>query len=383
MPTPRRSSKQRPPEATLWIQRGMALTAGALLILAVVWFALQAGSILVLVFLAVLLGAGLEPVVGWLRAHFAVGRTAGILLAYGAFLASIVVIAFLVVPTALNQLGLLARELPSILDQARSWAHELRPAVLASTITALLDAAQRNLGQIAPNPDDVVQAGLTVAEAVVALVTLLTLVFFWLTEHARLQRYALAFVPEDRRAGTREAWNEVEARLGLWVRGQLTIMGSVALLTGVVYTALGLPSPLLLAIVAGIAEAIPLAGPTLGAIPAILVASTVSPELAVVVVVAYVVIQFIEGNVLVPMIMKNTIGLSPFLVLVSILVGAAVGGIVGALLAVPVAAAAEVILERLQARRLPVTQTAAEDETGEKERDRLGEKPLDLPASNT
>jgi predicted PurR-regulated permease PerM len=360
----------------------MALTAGALLILALVWLALQAGSILVLVFLAVLLGAGLEPVVGWLREHFAVGRTAGILLAYGAFLASIVVIAFLVVPTALNQLGFLARQLPAILDQARSWAHELRPAVLASTITALLDAAQRNLGQIAPNPDDVVQAGLTVAEAVVALVTLLTLVFFWLTEHARLQRYALAFVPEDRRAGTREAWNEVEARLGLWVRGQLTIMGSVALLTGVVYTVVGLPSPLLLAIIAGIAEAIPLAGPTLGAIPAILVASTVSPELAVVVVVAYVMIQFIEGNVLVPMIMKNTIGLSPFLVLVSILVGAAVGGIVGALLAVPVAAAAEVILERLQARRLPVTQTAAEDETGEEERDRLGEKPLDLPASN-
>lgn len=383
MATQRRSSKPAPPDVTRWIQRGMALTAGALVILALVWVALQAASILVLVFLAVLLGAGLEPVVGWLRGHLHLGRTAGILMAYAGFLASVVVIAFLVVPTALNQLTLLAREMPALLDQARSWAHGLRPTVLASTITALLDAAQRNLGQVAPNPDDVLQAGLTVAEAVVGLVTLLTLVFFWLTEHARLQRYALAFVPEDRRAGTREAWNEVEARLGLWVRGQLTVMGSIALLTGVTYTVLGLPSPLLLALIAGIAEAVPLVGPTLGAIPAVLIAATVSPELAVVVVLAYVVIQFVEGNVLVPIIMKNTIGLSPFLILVSILIGAAVGGIVGALLAVPVAAAAEVVLERLQARREPVTQTATEEDVDGKERDRLREKPLDLPASNS
>jgi predicted PurR-regulated permease PerM len=288
-----------------------------------------------------------------------------------------------VVPTALNQLSLLAKELPALLDQARAWAHDLRPAVLASTVTSLIDAAQRNLGQAAPDSQDVVQAGLSVAEAVVGLVTLLTMVFFWLTEHARLQRYALAFVPTDRRAGTRQAWNEVEARLGLWVRGQLTIMGSVALLTGILYTVLGLPSPLLLAIIAGVAEAVPLVGPTLGAIPAILVAATVSPELTVLVIVAYIVIQFLEGNIFVPLIMKNTIGISPFVVLVSILIGAAVGGVVGAFLAVPVVAATEVILERLQARRIPVAQTATDDESAGDERGRLRETPLDAPVSNT
>jgi predicted PurR-regulated permease PerM len=381
MPSPRRAPRQAP-EVARWIQRGMALTIGALLVLALVWVAAQAAAILVLVFLAILLGAGLEPVVGWLRAHLALGRTAGILVAYGAFMGSVVVLAFLVVPTALNQLALLARELPTLLDQARGWAHDLRPAVLSSTVTALLDAAERNLGQAAPDSQDVVRASLTVAEAVVGLVTLLTLVFFWLTEHARLQRYALAFVPRDRRAGAREAWNEVEARLGLWVRGQLTIMGSIALLTGIVYTVLGLPSPLLLAIIAGIAEAVPLVGPTLGAIPAILVAATVSPHLAAVVIVAYIVIQFVEGNVFVPMIMKNTIGISPFLILASILIGGAVGGIVGAFLAVPLVAATEVMLERMQARRVPVTQTSTDDGPEGDERERLEEKPLDAPAPN-
>ena len=70
----------------------------------------------------------------------------------------------------------------------------------------------------------------------------------------------------------------------------------------------------------------------------------------------YIVLQFLEGNVLVPIVMKNTIGLSPFFVLVVLLIGAAVAGIVGAFLAVPVAAAVEVVLERLQAREVPVAQ---------------------------
>ena len=69
--------------------------------------------------------------------------------------------------------------------------------------------------------------------------TLLAIVFFWLVEHARLQRYALAFLRPARRAGARNAWNEVETRLGLWVRGQLTLMGAMGMRRGTAYTLLG------------------------------------------------------------------------------------------------------------------------------------------------
>ena len=73
----------------------------------------------------------------------------------------------------------------------------------------------------------------------------------------------------------------------------------------------------------------------------------------------YIVLQLIEGNVLVPMVMRNTVGISPLLVLLSLLVGAAVGGFVGAFLAVPVVASIELVLARLQARDVPVAQDAA------------------------
>jgi predicted PurR-regulated permease PerM len=218
-----------------------------------------------------------------------------------------------------------------------------------------------------PKPDQVVQVGTFAAEAAVTLATLLTLVFFWLVEHARLQRYLLAYLPAERRGGARDAWNEIETRLGLWVRGQLILMGAMGLATGIAYSLLGVPGALLLGLIAGLTEAIPIVGPLLGAIPAVLVAATVSPQLALTVAGIYVIIQLVEGSVLVPMVMRNTVGISPLLVLLSLLIGSAVAGVVGAFLAVPVAASIEIVLSRLQARETPVAQDPAAIESPDEE----------------
>ena len=108
---------------------------------------------------------------------------------------------------------------------------------------------------------------MTVATAVMSLLTLLTVVYFWLTEHARLQRYALAFFPQHRRERARDVWNQVESRLGRWVRAQLILMSALGIGTLVAYTLLGVPSAVLLALWAALAEGIPIVGPLLGAIP--------------------------------------------------------------------------------------------------------------------
>ena len=81
-----------------------------------------------------------------------------------------------------------------------------------------------------------------------------------------------------------------------------------------------------------------------------------SLQLVLVVAGVYIVLQLVEGNVLVPIVMRNTVGISPFLVLVSLLVGGTVGGVIGALFAVPIAASAEIALARLQARAVPIAQ---------------------------
>jgi predicted PurR-regulated permease PerM len=120
---------------------------------------------------------------------------------------------------------------------------------------------------------------------------------------------------------------------------------------------------LLLGLIAALTEAIPLIGPALGAVPALIVAATTGQiETVILVGLVYMAIHVVEGNVFVPLVMRNTIGIPPFVVLASILAGAQIGGLVGALVAVPAAASLLVVLERLQAReeRVPIDRDAVD-----------------------
>ncbi|HET7029818.1 MAG TPA: AI-2E family transporter [Candidatus Limnocylindrales bacterium] len=341
------------------IVRGAGFAIGVGIVALVALIGLAAINVLLLVFIAVILASGLQPIVAWLRGHLHVGRGLAILLVYGAFLLIVAGLVLVVVPAAISEFGRTLESLPPFFERARTWASTLQPAALSRTVGALIDAAARTLQPSTPAPGQVVQVGLTVAEGVTSILTLLTVVYFWLTEHARLQRYALAFVPERRRARARDVWNSAETRLGMWVRGQLILMASIGIMAGIAYTILGVPAGLVLGLFAALAEGIPIVGPLIGAIPAVLIAATISPQLALTVAGVYLVLQLVEGNILVPIVMRNTVGISPFLVILSVLIGGAAGGFAGALLAVPIAAAGEVLIEGLQAREVPVAQDAS------------------------
>jgi predicted PurR-regulated permease PerM len=355
-------------ESLSWAARGVGLAVGVGLVLVAAALFVAARDVVLLVFLAILLGAALEPLVASIRGWTGLGRGLSILFVYAVFLAAVVSIAVFIVPAAIVQLGAALAKLPAFLEQVRAWGAHLRPGALGDGISSLIDAVEAPFATTAPpDPRSVVNASIVVGQVAAALITLLFLVFFWLTERPRLQRYALAFMPAGRRSGIRDAWNEVEARLGLWARGQLVLMTTIGIATGIAYSLLGLPGALLLGLIAALMEIIPIVGPLLGAIPALLIATTISPQTVALTLGIYLLLQLIEGNVLVPLIMRNSVGLSPFLVLVSLLVGGTVGGPLGAIVSVPVVAGITVVLERLQDRKTPVPIDPAGAETPDEE----------------
>jgi predicted PurR-regulated permease PerM len=314
-----------------------------------------AASVLALVFVSLLIAAALEPQTDRLRERLPTGRAGTIIVAFALFFVAVAAAGVALVPLVADEAGRVMDALPSTLEAVAAWAHDLEPPMAATIASTLVETGQQLFErQVSLEAEALVEIGLDAAGVVVALVTALGLAFFWLIERARLQRYVLAFAPEEHRADVRESWNAVTDRLGQWVRGQGILMLAMGVLAGIAYTALGVPASLLLAVIAGVTELIPIIGPILGAVPAILVAATVSPELALAVAVAYLALQAFEGLVLVPIVMRNAVGLSPFLILVSVLIGSAAGGIVGALLAVPIAATIEIVLERFQDREDPV-----------------------------
>ena len=345
-------------DAFHWFVRGAALALGAALTVGILYILLLGLPIVLLVFVALLLASALEPLIGRIRTRTPLQRGASLLVVYVVFFVAMAALVLLIVPSAINQFSDVGAKIGPLLDNARSWAATLSPQPVSVALTGLIDSVQRALepsSTQAPPPDQLIQLGFPAAEAVISIVSVLTLVYFWLTERAHLQRFALALLPADRRQGAREAWNQIELRLGGWVRGQLILMGFVGVTTTIAYFLIGLQGPLLLGVLAALFEAIPLVGPALGAVPALAVAAlTGDPTTVLLVAAVYFVIQVIEGNVLVPVVMHNAIGVPPFVVFVSILAGGVIGGIPGALISLPLVASLLVVVERLQARDSPV-----------------------------
>ena len=365
---PRRSSRS---DAASAFARGFGFVGGGLVVFAIASELVSASRVLLLVFVALLLASGLEPLIGRLRGSLPIPRGGAILLVYGTFFVALVVLGLVVVPGLVNEVGQLMAALPAALEHAHTFAQQSLPGVLSASAASLIDGVEAAIQPgTGPAAGTVIAAGLTLVDVVVSTITVLTLMYFWLIERSHLQRFVLSFVPSERRADTRDAWNQVEIRLGGWVRGQLILMAVIGIATAAAYLVIGVPTAIALGVFAGIAEAIPLVGPAIGAVPAILVAATLKPEALLPVLVAYVVIHVVEANVLVPRVMRNAVGVSPFLIILFLLVGGSIGGIVGALIAVPMAAVLVAILERMQDRDALVAQdsaVAAQDSVAEPE----------------
>ena len=139
--------------------------------------------------------------------------------------------------------------------------------------------------------------------------------------------------------------NKIEGKVGAWVRGQLVLMLLVGVTTYIALLILGVPYALPLAIVAGLLKAIPVIGPIIAAIPAILVAFVHSAVLAIAVLALYILVEQITDNFISPLLMAKAVDLSPLVIIFALLVGGMLFGIVGALLAVPAAGIAQVIFE--------------------------------------
>jgi predicted PurR-regulated permease PerM len=179
-----------------------------------------------------------------------------------------------------------------------------------------------------------------------ATVTIFLLGFYWTLESERTLRSLVLFFPAARRERIRELIAEIESRVGGYIRGQALLSTSIFILALISYLLIGLQFPLVLAIIAGVMEVVPIFGPVLGAIPAILLALSQDPSKVILVIIATVVMQSLENYLLVPRIMKQSVGVNPIVTLLALAAFTSLLGLPGALLAVPIAAIIQLLLDR-------------------------------------
>lgn len=295
--------------------------------LVLLWLLIQIKDIIFLVFIAFILMSALKPVVELLE-KIRIVRPLAILLVYIVVLLFLTFIGSSILPPLVTQTIFLGRIFPEYIKSVFPFV-KIDPQVISQQVT--------------PFSENLFKVTIGVFSNVVALFTILVISFYLLLERKHLELHLAEFMGEKGAKMLISIISKVEERLGAWLRGQLTLMLVIGLSTYIGLVFLGIPFVLPLAILAGILEIVPIIGPIISAIPAVILALTISPLLAVATAVLYFVIQQLENNLLVPMVMRQAVGLPPLVTITALMIGAKLAGVTGAILAVPVVVTVETL----------------------------------------
>ena len=308
--------------------------------------------VVVLVILAILFATIIErPVMALHRRR--VPRPLSILAVYIMIIGGIVLAALLAAPTISDEAKRFRTEAPEQLKELRSDWDLSGNNILDGAGVNLLDRLLTEFDNPS-GPSEEVTVGIVtgVGGGLIGLLTIFVMAFYYLTEKALLRRIVVNQVKPTSRERVGRVWDQVEAQVGRWLRGQLTLCLIIGSLSFVGYGLMGIRFWPLLGLWAGITEIIPIVGPWLGGIPAVAIAATMSWDKAIMVTIFVILLQFLENSILVPRVMRGAVGLSPLTVFIAILAGTQYLSVLGALLAIPIAAAIQVILsEYLKGRR--------------------------------
>ncbi len=329
--------------------RSVLALALALVVAALILFALaELRGVLVTLLVGIILAEALRPSLRTLEG-WGLPRFAALIVVLLALLSVFGLLIVLVLPPAIVQINQFIAAMPDYILRLQSLLAiaEMEYDLVDLALEGARAAGGQLLGRVPGLVGQLISVPLALFSAVFAAVTGILLAVFWLSATQQLDRTLVERLEPARRQRVRRISQAMRERIGGWARGQFIMMVSIGGASFLVLLVLDVSFPVPLALWAGLTEFIPLLGPVLGAVPAILVALVDSPTKALLVALAYLLIQQVEGNFLVPKVMERVVGLHPFLVLASVLIGGALLGILGVLLAVPVAAVADALVTEL------------------------------------
>jgi len=184
-------------------------------------------------------------------------------------------------------------------------------------------------------------------------VLILVLSFYLVAQEDGVSKFLKMITPMQHERYVIGLWRRSQHKIGLWMQGQLLSSALMALLVYLSLLIIGVPHALLLAVLAGVFELIPLVGATLAAIPTIFIAYTWGGmSIALIVAGLYIVIQQLEGHLIYPLVVKKMVGIPPIISIVSLVIGGTLAGFLGVLISVPVAAALMEFISDFEERKI-------------------------------
>ena len=298
--------------------KNIIFTVLFLLGLVVLW---QIRTLIVLLFISFVLMEALNPAVSRLE-KYKIPRPLGIFFLYVIILSVISFVVAGIVPILTEQTTGLIQTIPRALKNIKIFGLD---AIDFSSQFKILDNV----------PSGIAKMAISIVSNVFSGFIILFLTFYLLLEKKNFSKYGHDVFGEKGKIKMINIIEQLELRLGSWVNAELLLMTIIGVLSYIGYTILGLRYALPLAIFAGLLEAVPSIGPTVATALAALVGFTVSPITGVLAIIVGTIIQQLENSIIVPRIMKQTVGFNPLVTILLIAAGAKLGSVVGAILALP------------------------------------------------
>lgn len=309
-----------------------------LLVIAILWLAYVLRDILVLILVVGIIVTAIEPFVAKLAGE-GIPRSVSVIVLYLAILAVLSLFIYFIIPPVASQVKELTLNFPYYSDRITHFDF----GSASSAVSNMLDQLASKLSSIAGG---LFTAIISIFGGIVSAVTIFVLTYYFLVEEEGIRKGVMKLVAPENRPKLQDAFDKVSIKLGHWLRGQITLMVIIGFVDGLALWILGVPFALTLGLLSGFLEIIPVVGPIVAGVIAVLVAfiSGIALWKIIAIVIIYVAIQQLENHILVPKIMQKAVGLSPVVVILAILIGNKLLGLGGAILAVPVAAGIQVVL---------------------------------------
>lgn len=301
-----------------------------LLFLKVLWLNKE---LIYALFLAFIFMSALKPAVNFLS-NRKTPRPLAIIIVFAGFFSLISLILTIILPPLVSESISFFRNLPDLIEKNF-------PYLSSYLSTESINRYIPNIGQNVVN----IISGLF--SNFIFLVSVFFFTFYFLLDENLLHNLLIKIFPEEQSKHIMETLHKIQDRMGAWVWAEFILMVTIGGLSFIGLTLLGVKYAIPLAIIAGLLEVLPMMGPILSAVPAFFVAISTSWFMGFSVIALYFIVQQLENNVVVPLVMKRTVGINPLLTLIALTIGSKLAGLIGALLGVPIALIIEILLTRM------------------------------------
>ena len=309
-----------------------------------------------------------DPLVDWFQKK-KIPRIIGCIIVYLLILGGLFLLLYLLIPTLIDQIKDFVGTIPDLLKNFKDIIDKLFQTfknttnINVNSIKKEIYEAIENFGLTLTTsiPTALLNASKSIVSGAVSFILGLMIGFYMLFDFDKLNKKITNLVPKSWRKHYKELGTRLNNSLRSYVQGLLAIMALVFITQSIGLTLVGLKAPLIFALFCALTDVIPYFGPYIGAIPAVLVAFTISPITGICCIIAIVIVQLLENNFYQPLIMGHTMKLHPVTIMIGLLIFQHFFGIIGMIVATPVIAALKVIFKFIDEKLNIIKKLTGED----------------------